>query len=321
MPEFRKFRKSDVPELVRVANTIAEHEGEESRISEAYLNHLFAAPHVAPEEDFETVTDDKGVVIGGVLCVFNPRMGMVSMSYLMHPDYRGTGLQATMVERSLTYAREKGEQVIPADKPIFVGIGVRSDREHDVKTLEAAGFEEVRRFYMMAIDLDVPIEKPELPDGLALRPFDPDKHAQAVHQAQQESFRDHWGHVEDSPYIEWAHQLSKNDFDPSLWFIAWDGEEVAGVCLSEVSNSKPNTGYVDILGVRREWRKRGLGMALLRHSFHVFQQRDMKRVELGVDSDSRTNAVALYERAGMQVDRVTITYGHVLRGSLDDIGL
>lgn len=253
--------------------------------------------------------------------MFNSRIGVVSVSYVMHPDYRNTGLRATMVERSLNYARETGEARFQADKPILVATSTRADRKHNVSTLETAGFEELRRFYTMVIDLDRPIETAEFPEGITLRPFDPDVHAHAVHAAHQESFRDHWGHVEGSPYEDWLHHLLKDNFDPSLWFIAWDDEEIAGICLCEKSDSNPHTGFVYILGVRRGWRKRGLGMALLRHSFHVFQQRDMKRVELGVDSDSRTNAVALYERAGMQADRVTITYGHVLRGSLDDIGL
>ncbi|MFN8538009.1 MAG: GNAT family N-acetyltransferase [Thermomicrobiales bacterium] len=60
--------------------------------------------------------------------------------------------------------------------------------------------------------------------------------------------------------------------DPALWFLAWDGDEVAGVALNYVAPAT-GIGWVDHLGVRRLWRRTGLGMALLRHSFASFRAR------------------------------------------------
>jgi mycothiol synthase len=67
------------------------------------------------------------------------------------------------------------------------------------------------------------------------------------------------------------------------------------------------------VGVRRAWRKRGLAQALLRQCFAEYQRRGYQRVELGVDSDSPTNAVALYERAGMHVHQRVLYYRKTLR--------
>ena len=64
----------------------------------------------------------------------------------------------------------------------------------------------------------------------------------------------------------------------------------------------PEHGYVSVLAVRRPWRKRGLGTALLQHSFAEMKRRGMKRATLGVDAENLTGAVALYERAGMHVE-------------------
>jgi ribosomal protein S18 acetylase RimI-like enzyme len=58
---------------------------------------------------------------------------------------------------------------------------------------------------------------------------------------------------------------------------------------------------VGIVGVRRPWRRQGLAHALLRQCFAEYQRRGWQHVDLGVDSDSSTQAVALYERAGMHV--------------------
>ena len=76
-------------------------------------------------------------------------------------------------------------------------------------------------------------------------------------------------------------------------------------------------GYVNVLGVRRPWRKKGLGLALLQHSFGEFYQRGCKRAGLGVDADSLTGATRLYERGGMHVDRQFCLYKKVLREGED----
>ena len=60
-----------------------------------------------------------------------------------------------------------------------------------------------------------------------------------------------------------------------------------------------------LLGVRRAWR-RGLGEALLRHSFAAFRRQGFTRGTLGVDASSVTGATRLYERAGMRVYRDTV---------------
>jgi ribosomal protein S18 acetylase RimI-like enzyme len=74
-----------------------------------------------------------------------------------------------------------------------------------------------------------------------------------------------------------------------------------------------------VLAVRRPWRKRGLGYALLKRSFALFQSRGFKTAALGVDGSSLTNAVALYERAGMYVQQQRIVFRKMLRGTEEDL--
>jgi ribosomal protein S18 acetylase RimI-like enzyme len=89
-------------------------------------------------------------------------------------------------------------------------------------------------------------------------------------------------------------------FDPSLWFLAMDGDAVAGVLMGEIL---PDRGWVNDLAVRRPWRGRGLGEALLRHSFGEFYRRGQRTVSLGVDSQNLTGATRLYQRVGMRAER------------------
>ena len=99
-------------------------------------------------------------------------------------------------------------------------------------------------------------------------------------------------------------------FDPGLWFVVRDGPGVAAVCRCE--GERRSGGYVAMLGVRPAWRKRGLGLALLRHAFREFHRRGERRVTLGVDSENETGATRLYERAGMHVEVEHAVFGREL---------
>jgi ribosomal protein S18 acetylase RimI-like enzyme len=87
-------------------------------------------------------------------------------------------------------------------------------------------------------------------------------------------------------------------------FLALDGAEPAGCCICGLHGSgDPSFGYVATLAVRRPWRRRGLGLALLHHSFREFHHRGMTQAALDADAESLTGAVRLYERAGMHIHK------------------
>ncbi len=108
--------------------------------------------------------------------------------------------------------------------------------------------------------------------------------------------------------------LKRDDFDPSLCFLALDGDQIAGFALC-----RPyiDMGWVDELGVLRPWRRKGLGLALLHHAFHAFQARGFLRVGLGVDAQNLTGATRLYERAGMSPFRQWDIYQKELRPGVE----
>jgi ribosomal protein S18 acetylase RimI-like enzyme len=169
----------------------------------------------------------------------------------------------------------------------------------------------------MEIKLDGQPPAPVWPEGVELRPFDREQHAKAVWQANNEAFRDHWG-SRDSSFEEFVHgRFDDPEYDPSLWMIAWDGEEVAGFSLNRY---RMGIGWIRSLGVRRPWRKKGLGLALLHHSFGEFYKRGMKTIGLGVDASNPTGATRLYQRAGMYVASEFLTFEKELRPgrSLDE---
>jgi mycothiol synthase len=174
------------------------------------------------------------------------------------------------------------------------------------------GFERVRHSYRMEIDLDGDTREPAWPDGIAVRTAT-EADQQAVYEATVEVWRDTNDPI-DETFDEWAHWTTRSEtFDPSLWFLAFAGDELAGFSLCRQSPTDPNAGYVGTLGVRRPWRKQGLGEALLLHSFAAFRGRGWSRGTLGVDASSPTGATRLYERAGMRVYRDTAFFERPVR--------
>lgn len=162
------------------------------------------------------------------------------------------------------------------------------------------GFSLVRHSYRMAIDLDEERPEPRWPDGIAVRSFR-DGDGQAVYGAHMETFEDSWEHTR-QPYEEWSHWLlERPGLDPELWALATSADDLAGIALCRVHDTDRETGWVSILGVRRPWRRQGLGRALLLESFDRLAAVGCSRAILGVDASSLTGAHTLYESAGMSV--------------------
>lgn len=169
----------------------------------------------------------------------------------------------------------------------------------------ALGFEPSRHSYRMEIDLAEATRAPVWPEGVTVRTVGEDEH-ERVYEAVVEVWRDTNDPI-DETFDEWAHWTSRHEsFEPSLWFLATAGDELAGFSLCRADPVDPDAGYVASLGVRRPRRRQGLGEALLLQSFAAFRERGWTRGTLGVDASSRTGATRLYERAGMRVYRDTV---------------
>jgi ribosomal protein S18 acetylase RimI-like enzyme len=92
--------------------------------------------------------------------------------------------------------------------------------------------------------------------------------------------------------------LRSDIFKPELWFLAMQGEEMVGACLS-YAYSNTDQGWVRQLGVLESIRRTGLGSALLQHAFIEFYKLGFKKVGLAVESEN-LRAIRFYENVGMQ---------------------
>ena len=174
---------------------------------------------------------------------------------------------------------------------------------HDsVETLlEGAGYRHIRHSWRMRVALTDVAEQPVWPEGVTVRNFRPGDE-RVFYDVHQETFADHWEHDEPDPYDEWAHWLLRPPaFEPDLWLVAEEDAEPAGIGINHARPEMAGLGWVGILGVRRPWRRRGLGRALLLRAFQDFRARGFTQAGLGVDAANLTGATRLYESVGMHV--------------------
>ena len=180
------------------------------------------------------------------------------------------------------------------------------------QALEAAGWAPIRHSFQMRIDLDGDLPEPVWPDGLTPRSAEPGEE-ERVYEAHMDSFADHWDFRRQPLEVWRSYSTNTHRYDPSLWWLVEDGDELAAISLNGWDFSgDPQFGWIQVLGVRPRWRKRGLGTALLLHSFRDFRDRGATRVGLGVDGESTTGAVRLYESVGMRQVRRNVTYEKTL---------
>src|SRR5919204_2375575 len=221
----------------------------------------------------------------------------LSVNGFVRPDFRGRGLGAAILRATEARARERGGTKLDN--------GILAADRAAAALLEANGYRDVAHYYVMAIELDEPPPEPEWPEGLVPRPFERE-HARAFWAADDEAFQDETGY-ESEPFEEFVERrLESPRFEPELWTAVWDGDEIAATLIADWKRF--GAGWIAGLAVRRPWRRRGLGRALLLRAFGQFYERGERRVSLNVHTENPTGATRLYESVGMRVEREEILY-------------
>ncbi len=229
------------------------------------------------------------------------------------PEYPRQELGMYLLELAEAWARERMVWA-KADMRVTLNSWLPGWDEKRRQLFERAGLRDVRRYWEMEIEMNEAPLAPIWPEGIELRPYVPECDERLVFDLIDKAFMDHWGHIP-GRFEEFRHwTIERENFDPSLWFVAYDGEQAVGgaLCIDEGEH-----GWVDDLAVLRPARGKGLGAALLLHAFGEFYRRGQRKVGLGVDSQNLTGALRLYERAGMKKIKENISYEKELRAGME----
>jgi len=230
----------------------------------------------------------------GVFDSLDQQGRLVAYADLVHPDFgytgvlpseRGRGIGTAMADWLEALARSRGAELLSNQVP-------RDGAAH--RLLAARGYRE----RWTAWDLELPegaeIAAQPLPDGHAIRDARPDEHEQ-VYEVIETAFSD-WrekGRLEDFASMVWG----RPNHQPWNLRVCADP---AGVLVGATHvHLTGDAGYVARIGVRKDRRGLGLGAAMLADAFALTRRHGAVRCYLA--TDSRTGALALYEKVGMQV--------------------
>jgi mycothiol synthase len=304
--------EADVAAFVRLINAENAADGIEERLTEhgerAWLAH--ASEQFDPARDLVVAELGGDPVAVAVQNWADSRDGAVREYRVwgaVDPLHRGRGIGRTLLADNERRARALAASQTfdrPAALASFTGDGRPAAR-----LLRRSGYEVVRWFFDMVRPSLDGAEEAALPDGLELRPVTRAQYP-AIWRANREAFRDHWGGSDESE-AAMRRYLESPEMDPSLWLIAWDGDEVAGGVINAIYAGQNEMlglrrGWLDSVFTRRPWRRRGLARAIIARSLVLLRSRGMTSAALGVDGDNSQGALGLYEEAGFRVhDRFT----------------
>jgi mycothiol synthase len=294
MTTVRSARPEDLESTAAMLNEHSRRLHGVDDLTPADLQLYWDSPDVEFETDVVVAENSGGAIVGYA-------------DIGIHGEHVWLDVRASAFE-ALPALLEEIETRAAARKPDANLMGYTSDADSPLRSLyESAGYELVRHGFRMRIELDREPPEPEWPDGYTVRTMR-EGEERRFYDAHMASFADTWMFTPD-PYESWRHwMVGDSVFDPTLWFIAENGDDLAGILISRAQENEPGVGWIRILGVVPEHRQRGIGQALLRHSFRDFADRGFTAVGLGVDAENPTGAVRVYERAGMHVERTNLMY-------------
>jgi mycothiol synthase len=326
--KFRGFNgESDYANILACIHASKDEDGNERSDTLEDVTHYYTHLHNCDPYQDMIFAEVDGKVVGYTRVEWNISGEGLWLGFhigFLMPDWRGRGIGRAMLsfdEQRLGEIAanmiEMGE--IDSTMPCFIETFINDGEIEREALLVEQGYEAVRHAYTMVRPLSEPIFPYLLPVGLEVRPSLPENYRQ-IWDASQEAFRDHWGFIP-APEEEYQKWLKDSTFNPELWQVAWDGDQVAGMVLNflnPIENEEYNRkrGYTEGISVRRPWRRRGLARALLSRSLQMFKDIGMEEAALGVDTQNLNGALRLYESVGFRPVKRFTTYRKPLDISL-----
>ncbi len=230
----------------------------------------------------------------------------------VHHAHRGQGIGAFLMAWMEARARQKAD-----GRAALIQTNCRDHNQDRIDLFTQQGFQPTRYFYRMQRDLHQPIPDVPLPEGLQLRPWQPELD-NATRLAFNDSFQDHFGFFPVNEEIWHVGFSGKPEFRGDLTRLALDdADNVIGFCLCSVNPGRNaqtgwNEGILEDIGVIRGWRKKGIASALIVAAMRALKEAGLDKAALGVDTENPTGALRLYENLGFYAMRRSITFTKTL---------
>ena len=280
---WRPLRRDDLPAVHVLVAAYEQRLLGEVMVDLEDLEADWQRPSFDPEHDAVVVLDGDELV--GYAEVYRARR----LTGCVRPDGWGRGIGAALVDWAVARVGELGGEL--------VGQTVPDADTAAVELFRSRGWSPLWTSWVLEVPPGGAIAERSLPDGYAIRPLRPGQDERAAYEVVEQAFSE-WPDREPTLYEDWAATvLQRPGFEPWQLTLAVDRSGgVVGACHLVMS---ADTGWVNQVAVDRAHRGRGIAQALLAKAFAAARERGAPRGELS--TDSRTGALGLYERLGMQV--------------------
>lgn len=292
LPSGLRMRPLTMADAVPVANLVRAseiHDVGEALIDDEDIVGDWQRPSFDLASQSVGIVDD-GIGDKGTLIAFAEVFKGRYADATVHPDHRGRGIGTALARWAQDRAR--------ADGGTRVGQPVPSGGDAE-RLFESLGYHECWTSWVLELPGGSVIEPQPLPAGYAIREMRAGDE-RAAYQLIEDAFNE-WPDRQPTTFDDWAAGVVlRPGFEPwQLRLVCNAGDTPVGVSFLIVSG---DCGFIDKLAVRADQRGRGLARALLVDSFDVARSRGAQRSELS--TDSRTGALGLYLRVGMEVTSV-----------------
>lgn len=280
----RPLVMSDARAVVEVMAAQEAHDTGEVSIEEADILGDWGRP------SYDVSAGTVGVLDGDRLVAYAEMMGADRGDAAVHPEYRGRGIGTALAHWMQAKAREAGSSVIGMPVPQ----GSPGDR-----LLAALGYQVRWESWVLRLPADAEVPPRDLPAGYAIRAATPTDH-EACWTVVEDAFLE-WSERERMPLEDWlATVVGRRGFEPwNLRVVTDPAGAVVGATQVFLAGDSAAEGYVNKVATRRDQRGRGIAQAMLVDAFAV--ARGHGATTFGLDTDSRTGALGLYEKVGMVV--------------------
>lgn len=319
MPEipglvFRSFAgESDYPGMLAIIEAATKADEEESSSTLTDIKHDYAhLTNSNPETDMIFAEIDGEAVAYSRVQWWqekkpNDRIYLHFVNII--PKWRSQGIEETMIQWCEARLKAIAQEHPEDSKRLFQTFSMGSKDDFN-KILDSQGYAPERYSIEMSRSLEN-IPEDELPDGIEVHPV-AEEHLRKVWDASVEAFRDHWGYAEPEEEDYISYKTSKY-FQPELWQVAWDGEEVVSSVMNYIDQDynkkyQRKRGWTENISTRRKWRRRGIAKALIVRSMHMHKAKGMTEVALGVDTENPNGALGLYQSLGYEKEKTYITF-------------
>ena len=251
-------------------------------------------------------------VVGYGEGVFQERSGncLYLTSCTVHPSFRGMGIGTSIIKEQLHRAEELSTQ--GARHPVTLTARASSTQAHALHLFQETGLRPVRYFFEMLRPLKAEIPSPSLPAGFQVLPWKTASDDRWVWGAAREAFEGHWGYSQE-PFSILEKRYASGQLERENSFLLWENDQLIGGCLNEMGalareKFRRNLGWIELVFVRSDWRKRGLGTSLIAAALQKGKDLGHEQVGLNVDADNQTGAVELYTKTGFQVHTTSVIF-------------